>query len=467
MASRGENRPAVVLVGRPNVGKSTLFNKITGTRRSIVAPVAGTTRDVIAQPAEWQGREFMLVDTGGMFGATTDPLHALVVHHGRKALETADLIVLVVDGREGLVPGDEEIARAIREASRKVIVAVNKTDDRRSRDRAMEFYRLGFDTAIEVAAEHGSGVGDLLDEVVARLGPAPAREPEPEEGAESETEEDDGAPASSAPRDEIRVAIVGRPNAGKSSLLNRLLNEERVMVSEVPGTTRDAVDVELQWYQKKFRLVDTAGIRKAGKVHKAGSVENVSVVIAKRAIARADVALLVIDAAEGPADQDGAIAGEAERTGCGIVIVANKWDLMKGRGPEFVKAFDEQLRRELKFLDYAPVLHISALTGERASKVLETADRVAESRRKRITTGELNRFFKRITEAHPPVTPGARGEVRVMYAVQSGIEPPEFVVFTNIATKFHFSYERFLLNQLRENFGFEGTPIRLVVRKSG
>ena len=463
MASRGDNRPAVVLVGRPNVGKSTLFNKITGTRRSIVAPVAGTTRDVIAQPAEWQAHEFMLVDTGGMFGATTDPLHELVVHHGRKALESADLIVLVVDGREGLVPGDEEIARAIREAGKQVLVAVNKTDDRRSRDRAMEFYRLGFDTIVEVAAEHGSGVGDLLDEVVARL-PGSRRVDAPVEAA--------GAPeahqgkAEDKPRDEIRVAIVGRPNAGKSSLLNRLLNEERVMVSEVPGTTRDAVDVELQWYTKKFRLVDTAGIRKAGKVHRAGAVENVSVVIAKRAIARADVALLMIDAAEGPADQDGAIAGEAERTGCGIVIVANKWDLMKGRGPEYVKEFDEALRRELKFLDYAPVLHISALTGERASKVLETADRVAESRRKRVTTGELNRFFKTITEAHPPVAPGARGEVRVMYAVQSGIEPPEFVIFTNIATKLHFSYERFLHNQLREKFGFEGTPIRLHIRKS-
>lgn len=458
MASRGDDRPAVVLVGRPNVGKSTLFNKITGTRRSIVTPVAGTTRDVIAQPADWRGRDFTLIDTGGMFGATTDPLHELVMHHGRKALETADLIVLVVDGREGLVPGDEEIARAIREAGKLVLLAVNKTDDRRSRDRAMEFYKLGFDTVVEVAAEHGSGVGDLLDEVVARLPENSSRLIIP--GSST------GNNQPGRISDEVRIAIVGRPNAGKSSLLNRLLNEERVMVSEMPGTTRDAVDVALQWHQKKFRLVDTAGIRKAGKVHKAGQVENVSVVIAKRAIARADVALLVIDAAEGPADQDGAIAGECERTGCGIIIVANKWDLMKGRGPEFVKEFDETLRREMKFLDYAPVLHISALTGERAPKVLETVDRVAQSRCRRITTGELNRFFKTITEAHPPVAVGARGEVRVMYAVQSGVEPPEFVIFTNTATKFHFSYERFLLNQLRESFGFEGTPIRLHVRKS-
>jgi GTP-binding protein len=416
------------------------------------APVAGNTRDVIAQHAEWRGVSFTVVDTGGMFGATTDPLHALVIQHGRKALEAGEVIVFVVDGREGLVPGDEAIAQAIRETGKPVILAVNKTDDRRSKHGALEFYRLGFDTVVEIAAEHGTGVGDLLDEVIARLPAArKAHETEPEPEVASDT---------------ISVAIVGRPNAGKSSLLNRLLNEERVMVSEIPGTTRDAIDVELQWHGKKFRLVDTAGIRKAGKVHKAGLVENVAVVIAKRAIARADVVVLVIDANEGPADQDGAIAGEAERTGSSIILLANKWDLMKGRGQEFVKEFDDNLRRELKFLDYAPVLHISALTGERAPKVLETIDRVAEGRRKRIGTGELNRFIKRITQEHPPVAPGARGEVRVMYAVQSDTAPPTFVLFTNQATKFHFSYERFILNQLRAEYGFEGTPIRIQVRKS-
>jgi GTP-binding protein len=452
MASKGDEALTVVLVGRPNVGKSTLFNKITDTRRSIVAPVAGTTRDVIAQSATWRGIDFTLVDTGGMFGATTDPLHELVIHHGRKALEAGEVIVFVVDGREGLVPGDEAIARAIRETGRPVILAVNKTDDRRSKHGALEFYKLGFDTVIEIAAEHGTGVGDLLDEVIARL-PA-ARKPH------------ETPPEPEVASDTISVAIVGRPNAGKSSLLNRLLNEERVMVSEIPGTTRDAIDVELQWHGKKFKLVDTAGIRKAGKVHKSGLVENVAVVIAKRAIARADVVVLVIDANEGPADQDGAIAGEAERTGSSIILLANKWDLMKGRGQEFVKEFDDNLRRELKFLDYAPVLHISALTGERAPKVLETIDRVAEGRRKRIGTGELNRFIKRITQEHPPVAPGARGEVRVMYAVQSDTAPPTFVLFTNQATKFHFSYERFILNQLRAEYGFEGTPIRIQVRKS-
>src|SRR5688500_1873373 len=237
MASRGDDQLTVVLVGRPNVGKSTLFNKITDTRRSIVAPVAGTTRDVIAQSANWRGVDFTLVDTGGMFGATTDPLHELVIHHGRKALESGEVIVFVVDGREGLVPGDEAIAQAIRETGRPVILAVNKTDDRRSKHGALELYKLGFDTVVEVAAEHGTGVGDLLAAVIARL-PA-ARKPH-------ETE-----PEPEVASDTISVAIVGRPNAGKSSLLNRLLNEERVMVSEIPGTTRDAIDVELQWHGKK------------------------------------------------------------------------------------------------------------------------------------------------------------------------------------------------------------------------
>ena len=457
MAVSGGEGPTVVLVGRPNVGKSTLFNKITGTRRSIVAPVAGTTRDVIDQPADWRGRAFTVVDTGGMFGATTDPLHDLVVEQGRKAITAADVLVFVVDGREGLVPADEEIARALREAGAPVVLAVNKTDDRRSRHGAAEFYRFGFDPVVEIAAEHGTGVGDLLDEILKFF---PVEFSRLTAGEEQKEDTGKSEPTS------VSVAIVGRPNAGKSSLLNRLLNEERVMVSDLPGTTRDAIDVELTWHGKRFVLVDTAGIRKAGKVHKGGQVENVAVVIAKRAIARADVVVLVIDASQGAADQDGAIAGEAERTGSSIVIVANKWDLMKGRGPEFVKEFDEQLRRELKFLDYAPVLHVSAMTGERASKVLETVDRVAQARTRRVSTGELNRFIKRITEAHPPVAPGTRGEVRVMYAVQADTAPPTFVLFTNQATKFHFSYERFIVNQLREAFGFEGTPIRVQVRKS-
>ena len=441
----------VVLVGRPNVGKSTLFNRLTRTRRAIVTAVPGTTRDVLSQPVEWEGTSFQLTDTGGMFGASEDPLHALVLERGRRAIDAADLLILVVDGREGLAPGDREIASVVREADVPAIVVVNKTDDRRARAGAMEFFELGLDPVVEISAEHGEGVGDLLDAVVARVKDGSARA--------------DTAATPEQP-DEVAVAIVGRPNAGKSSLVNRLLREERMIVSEVPGTTRDAVDAVLTWHKRQFRIVDTAGIRRPGRVARSGQVESVSVLLARRSIEQADVVVLVIDAAQGAADQDAAIAGEADRAGRGVVIVANKWDLMKGRGEDFSKTFDEELRRQLKFLDYAPVLHISAQTGERAPKLLETIDRVAEARRKRVTTGELNRFIAEVSRAHPPASP-SRKHVRILYAAQTAVAPPTFVFFTNVATEFHFSYERFLVNQLREKFGFEGSPLRLHVRKRG
>lgn len=436
----------VVLIGRPNVGKSTLFNRITNTRRSIVTPIAGTTRDAIAQPAEWNGVTFQLVDTGGLFGASEDPLHELVVEHGRKAIAEADILVFVVDGREGLVSGDQEIAAALRSVNAPVLLAVNKTDDKRARGRALEFYELGFEPVVEIAAEHGEGVGDLLDEIVQRL---PARR---DVGKSVDTPE------------ETAVAIVGRPNVGKSSLLNRLLREERAIVSDMPGTTRDTVDALLKWHRRTFRIVDTAGIRRPGRVARSGQVESVSVVLARRAIEKADVAVLVIDSSEGATDQDASIAGEADKAGCGVLIAANKWDLMKGRGADFSKTFDEELRRQLKFLDYAPVLHISALTGERAPKVLQTIDKVAEARTRRIPTGELNRFVQRITAEHPPASPGRR-EVRVLYATQKGVAPPTFIFFTNVATEFHFSYERYLVNRLREEFDLMGTPVRIQVRR--
>jgi GTP-binding protein len=443
---RASKGPTVVLVGRPNVGKSTLFNRITNSRRSIVTAIPGTTRDVIAQPAEWQGVTFTLVDTGGMFGAQEDPLHELVVIAGRRAIETADIIIFVVDGREGLVPGDQEIAARLRSATVPVLMAVNKTDDKRARGRAVEFYQLGFEPVVEMAAEHGEGVGDLLDEIIHRLPPGRAAGTSPDVPAET------------------AVAIVGRPNVGKSSLLNRLLHEERSIVSETPGTTRDTVDAVLTWHHRTFRIVDTAGIRRAGRVARSGQLESLSVILARRAISKADVVVLLIDSTEGAADQDATIAGEAEKAGCGIIVAANKWDLMKGRGTDFSKTFDDKLRQQMKFLEYAPILHISAATGERTPKVLETIDKVAEARTKRIPTGELNRFIQTVTAAHPPASPG-RQHVRILYATQKGVAPPTFVLFTNVATDFHFSYERFLVNQLRESFGFIGTPIRLQVRR--
>jgi GTPase len=440
-SSRG---PKVVLVGRPNVGKSTLFNRITDSRRSIVTAIPGTTRDVISQPAEWQGRTFTLVDTGGMFGASEDPLHELVVIAGRRALETADIVVFVVDGREGLVPGDHEIASRLRSVTVPVMMAVNKTDDKRARGRAVEFYQLGFEPVVEMAAEHGEGVGDLLDEIIERI-------PKKREG---ELE----------PPEETAVAIVGRPNVGKSSLLNRLLKEERSIVSDMPGTTRDTVDALLKWQHRSFRIVDTAGIRRAGRVARSGQLESLSVILARRAISKADVAVLLIDSVEGATDQDATIAGEAEKAGCGIIVAANKWDLMKGRGTDFSKGFDDKMRQQMKFLDYAPILHISATTGERTLKVLETIDKVAAARSKRIPTGELNRFIQAVTATHPPASPG-RKQVRILYATQKGTAPPTFVLFTNVATEFHFSYERYLVNRLRESFDLVGTPIRLHVRR--
>src|SRR5918999_940310 len=439
---RASGAPTVVLVGRPNVGKSTLFNRITGSRRAIVTPIAGTTRDVNSLPAEWQGTTFRLVDTGGMFGASEDPLHELVVQQGRKALVDADVLVFVVDGREGLVPADQEIAAALRSAKVPVVLAVNKTDDKRAKGRSLEFYQLGFDPVVEIAAEHGEGVADLLDEVVRRL----------------PTGRDAGKSIDTP--EETAIAIVGRPNVGKSSLLNRLLKEERSIVSEMPGTTRDTVDAVLRWHKRTFRIVDTAGIRRPGRVARSGPLESLSVILARRAIQQADVAVLVIDATLGAADQDGAIAGEAEKAGCGIVIAANKWDVVKDRGTDYYREFDDELRRQLKFLDYAPILHVSAATGERATKVLETVDRVADARSKRISTGELNRFVKEITAEHPPTSPGRRA-VRVLYAAQTSVKPPTFVFFTNVATEFHFAYQRYLINRLREEFDFVGTPIRL------
>jgi GTP-binding protein len=441
--SRALSSPSVVLVGRPNVGKSTLFNRVTGARKSIVAPVAGTTRDVLTATAGWRGRTFTLVDTGGLFGATTDPLHAEVAEQGLRALEDADVLVFVLDAREGLMPGDEQIARRLRQTGRPVVLAVNKTDDRRSRDRVLEFHRMGFEPVVEIAAEHGDGVYELLDEVVARL---PA-------GRNSDAE-----------TAEASVAFVGRPNVGKSSLVNRLLGAERALVSDVPGTTRDTVDAVLRWRKRRLRILDTAGMRRPGKVASAGQVEAVSVVLSRRAMARADVVVLVVDAVEGAGDREGAIAGEAEAAGCGIVIAVNKWDLVRGQGQPWVRTFDERIRFQLKFLDFAPIVHVSALTGEHATRLVEVVFRVAEARAQRVPTAALNRFLDLTTAEHPPTSRSHR-EVRILYGAQTAVKPPRFVLFTNVATELHFSYERFLVNRLRETFGFEGTPLRITVRR--
>jgi GTP-binding protein len=423
------------------------------------------------RPVSWQGANFDLFDTGGLYGASEDPLHDLVVRQGQRALTGADLLVLVVDGREGLVPGDEQIAVELRKIGVPIIVAINKTDDRRSRPNVAEFYELGLDPVFEISAEHGTGVAELLDEIVQRLEAEGWRlgQGSKASGRSEDADGDAGEPGlipnpQSPIPDETNIAIVGRPNVGKSSLLNRLLKQERVLVSDMPGTTRDPIDAVLTWHRRRFRLVDTAGMRRPGRVRGGGPVEFVSVAGAKKAIFDADVVALMIDAKEGATDQDAAIGGEADRAGRGVVIVANKWDLVKTSEKNFVVKFDDEVRRGMRFLDYAPILHVSALTGERTQKVLETLDTVAASRKKRVPTPALNRFVESITAAHPP-TSTERRNVRILYAAQTGVAPPTFVFFTNVATTFHFSYERFLVNRLRDEFGFVGTPIRIQVRR--
>ena len=442
----------VVLAGRPNVGKSTLFNRVSGGRRAIVTPVAGTTRDVMRQRVEWTGTEFELVDTGGVFGASTDPLQEAVAERGLREVESAAVVVILVDAREGLVPADEDVVRRARRAGAPLVLAINKVDDPRAGAAAAEFERLAVSPALPIAAEHGLGVGDLLDAVVGRL-------PDRRRAAAPDSSQD----GPERDEDEVRIAIVGRPNVGKSSLVNQLAHEDRVLVSERAGTTRDAVDTVVGWHGRRIRLVDTAGIRRPGRVAQGGAVEAVSVVLARRALARADVAVLLIDAAGAATRQDAVIAGEAERAGCGVVIAANKWDLVRDRGAGFSKTFDAELRRSLRFADFAPILHVSARTGQRAPRVIERAVDVAAARAAHVGTAELNRVVARITARHRPASPGRRA-VKILYAAQIGARPPAFVFFTNVATRFHFSYERYLRNQLRDAFGFEGSPIRIKAR---
>lgn len=448
------SRPArVVLAGRPNVGKSTLFNRLTGSRRAIVAPVAGTTRDVMRHTVEWLGTEFEVVDTGGVFGASTDPLQAAVAERGLREVETAAVVVVLVDAREGLVPADEDVVRRMRRTGAPLVLAINKVDEPRGGAAAVEFERLAVSPALSIAAEHGLGVGDLLDAVVERLPGGSGRLARSGGSAEGPERSDR----------EVGIAIVGRPNVGKSSLVNQLLREERVLVSDVAGTTRDAVDTVMSWHGRRIRLVDTAGIRRPGRVAQAGGVEAVSVVLARRALARADVAVLLVDATGVVTRQDAVIAGAAERAGCGVLIAANKWDLVKERGPDFSKQFDADLRRGLRFAEFAPILHVSALTGQRAPRVIERAVDVAAARATHVGTAELNRVVARITARHRPASPGRRA-VKILYATQVGARPPAFVFFTNVATRFHFSYERYLRNQLRDAFGFVGSPIRVRAR---
>ncbi|MFL6215669.1 MAG: ribosome biogenesis GTPase Der [Blastocatellia bacterium] len=441
--SAPRNLPTVVILGRPNVGKSTLFNRLTGSRRSIVGDEPGITRDRIYGRANWNGREFRLVDTGGIIPDDAEVIPANILRQARAALEEAGLILLVTDARAGITPLDEELAELARSIHKPVFVAANKVDSARLEADAMEFERWGFDAVFAVSAEHGNGIGDMLDAALDLL-------PAPETSDEK--------------HDEIRIAIVGRPNVGKSSLVNRLSGAERVIVSPIPGTTRDAVDTDLEFDGTHFRLIDTAGIRRKGKTEL--MAEKISVVMARRHLEKADIAILLIDAVEGPTALDASIGGYAHEAGASLIIAVNKWDAIE-KDTHTMSAYERRIREMMKFADYAPVAFISAKTGQRVTKLLELAKQANEERSKRISTSELNRFFERHLE-QPRATTRSKYPVRVLYLTQAGTRPPTFIVFTSSRTpkaKLHFSYERYLVNRLREEFSFFGTPIRIKQRR--
>ncbi len=435
--------PTVVILGRPNVGKSTLFNKLTGRRRAIVGDEPGITRDRIYGRAEWRGRAFHVVDTGGIIPDDKELIPTNILIQARTALDEASLILLVVDARAGITALDEELAELARVTGTPVFVAANKVDTAKLEADSLEFERWGLDAVFPISAEHGNGVAEMLDAALEILAAPEVHEQR---------------------RQEIRLAIVGRPNVGKSSLVNRLVGEERVIVSPIPGTTRDAVDTELEYQDTHFRLIDTAGIRRKGKTELVA--EKISVVMARRNLEDADVAILMIDAIEGPTANDATIGGYAHEAGASMIIAVNKWDAVE-KTADTTKEYAQKIRDMMKFAEYAPIVFISAKSGLRVTKLLELARHAHQERHKRVSTSELNRFFERNLE-QPRATTPSKYPLRVLYMTQAGTSPPTFVVFTSSRSpkaKLHFSYERYLINRLREEFGFFGTPIRIKQRR--
>ncbi|MBO2531491.1 MAG: ribosome biogenesis GTPase Der [Thermoactinomycetaceae bacterium] len=432
--------PVVAIVGRPNVGKSTLFNRIAGERIAIVEDKPGITRDRIYAQGEWTGKRFHLIDTGGLEFGGEDVFIDHVRHQVELAVDEADVIIFVVDGREGLMPSDEEVATWLHRADKPVVLAVNKADNRRLREDMYEFYSLGFDEVIPISALHGTGTGDLLDAVVSRF-------PDREEEVFDE--------------DTIRVSVIGRPNAGKSSLINAILGQERVIVSPIPGTTRDAVDTPLHRDGQDFVLVDTAGIRKRGKVYE--STEKYSVLRALRAIERSDVVLIVLDGERGIAEQDKRIAGYAHEAGCASIFVVNKWDAVE-KDDKTMDRFRREIMKAFSFMDYAPILFVSAKTGQRVHKILPAVQEVAEQHAMRVSTSVLNQVLTDAMLTTPP--PSERGKrLKIRYGTQVSVKPPTIVLFCNDPELAHFSYLRYLENRFREAFGFRGTPLRIRLRK--
>jgi len=435
-------KPIVAIVGRPNVGKSTLFNRISGTRKAIVDDMPGVTRDRNYLDVTWDDHTFTMIDTGGFEPEAKEGLLAQMREQAMLAVEEADLIVFLADGKEGLMPADYEVADLLRRSTKPLVFAVNKIDSKKRMEGLYDFYSLGLPEPIPVSAEHGTGTDDLMDKILSLI-PKYNEEPLSE--------------------DVTRLAVIGRPNVGKSSLVNKLLGYERVIVSDVPGTTRDTIDTLLTVDDKKYLLIDTAGIRKKGRVSQ--KLEKYTVVQALRSMDRCDVVLLMIDAVEGVTEQDTKVAGYAHDRGKGCVIVVNKWDLIEKETKTYEKYVDD-VRFKLKYLAYAPVISISALTGQRAVKVLEVVDKVSAECSKRMSTGVLNRAFQEMTKGHMAGMYMNRA-VKFYYITQTSAKPPTFTLFTNFPEGVHFSYERYLENKLREAFGFEGTPIRLQFRKRG
>ncbi|MBE3591109.1 MAG: ribosome biogenesis GTPase Der [Firmicutes bacterium] len=429
--------PSVVIAGRPNVGKSTLFNRLAGRRRAIVEARPGVTRDALETVVEWGGRRFRLLDTGGLMPPGEDELQPLVHERAVAAVRAAAVVVFLVDARDGLTPVDQAIADELRRLGRPVVLAANKAESDRARAASAEFYALGFGEPLPVSAEHGLGIDDLLDAVVERLPPGGAPE------AEGDGEEP------------VRIAIVGRPNVGKSSLVNRLLNEDRQIVADLPGTTRDAVDLEWRAYGKTYVLIDTAGIRRRSRIDSA--VEFYSVRRAEKAIARCDVALLVVDATEGVTEQDQRIAGIIAQHGRAAAVLLNKWDAVDARALP-ADAAAAAAREALPALHYAPVVTISARTGQRVGRLAALVDKVAAAHAFRLSTPDLNRFLQDAQIFRQP--PAVHGRpLKIFYGTQVGTRPPQFLLFVNDPDHVHFSYERYLENRLREAYDLEGTPV--------
>jgi GTP-binding protein len=432
-------KPIVAIVGRPNVGKSTLFNRLVGRRKAIVDDMPGVTRDRNYGEVDRFSVPFTLIDTGGFEPASQDRLLQQMREQSQLAMEEADVILFVMDARQGLIAADREVAEMLRKVDKPVFFLLNKVEGEKQEADLAEFYALGVDSLYPISAEHNRGIDDLMDEVIAAF----------PRGGEAKEDED-----------VTRIAVVGRPNVGKSSLVNRLLGFERVVANPVPGTTRDSVDTYFSCNKKRFLLIDTAGIRRKGRISL--KVEKYSAVDALRSLDRADVALIVINAEEGITEQDARIAGYACEAGRACILVVNKWDLVK-KDASTVGKFVENLRIELKYLSYAPILFVSALTGQRSGKIMTLVDEVMAEYSKRVSTAELNKIFKEVVESHHhPLYQGRR--VKFYYATQVGIKPPTFAIFTNCPEGIQESYERYLANRFREVFGFSGTPLRFLFR---